>query len=44
MRLRDVAITFALCLALALLWRGWRECSARGGQYVRGLVWMECVR
>jgi hypothetical protein len=31
----------AILLGLAL---GYRQCETSGGQYMRGLFWMECVR
>lgn len=39
-----VAIAVAIVTILAVLVLGAVQCSAGGGQYVRGLLWMECVR
>ena len=32
------------CALGVVLYSGWRSCEAQGGQYVRGLFWMECVK
>lgn len=33
-----------IVIVLVVLAHGWRECNRAGGKYVRGLVWMECIR
>ena len=38
-----VAVAFAL-VVFGFLWSGYSECNDQGGQYVRGLFWMECVK
>jgi hypothetical protein len=40
----NALISFAIIVTLALLVGGERSCQRRGGHYVRGLFWMECVR
>lgn len=35
-----VAVTVAIMVAMGL---GYVECRDAGGQYVRGLFWMECI-
>lgn len=42
--LLNAALLFVVVLAMLLLINGMQECHARGGHYVRGLFWMECVR
>ncbi len=39
-----VAIVVLVVIVGVALWRGRTECNKRGGHYVRGLVWMECIR
>ena len=34
----------ALIVIGSLLVSGYSECSAIGGDYVRGLLWMKCVK
>lgn len=43
-RLELVVLLGVLAVCLVILGLGWRECAAHGGKYVRGLLWMECVR
>jgi predicted cobalt transporter CbtA len=31
-------------IAIALMLRGYFDCSDAGGDYVRGILWMECVK
>lgn len=33
-----------LGFAFGYLWAEWDACTDSGGKYVRGAVWMECVR
>lgn len=37
-------ITVFIVAVLIVLATGWRSCKRSGGTYVRGLVWMECIR
>lgn len=37
-------ILFAIIAVLIALGVGNRRCNAEGGTYVRGLLWMECVK
>jgi hypothetical protein len=37
----SVVIVLVICVALYI---GWRNCRERGGTYVRGLFWLECVK
>jgi hypothetical protein len=40
--------TFAFALAILAIFVaigiGWHDCARRGGTYVRGVVWMRCIR
>lgn len=38
-----LVVILVLVVIFALL-SGWRDCRSRGGAYVRGLFWMECIR
>jgi len=38
-----VLLSTFLIVSCVVLYRGWRACDARGGHYVRGLFWMECI-
>lgn len=41
---RATVLAAAIIGILAVLALGWRSCAQRGGTYVRGVVWMACVR
>lgn len=33
----------AVFVVLAMVGADWQECTARGGQYVQGVLWYQCV-
>lgn len=37
-------LTIAIIGILVLLFNGWRTCTKQGGHYVRGVLFMECIR
>jgi len=40
-RAATALVVLVILLALGF---GWHDCRLSGGQYVRGLFWMECIR
>jgi hypothetical protein len=44
LRALRVLLAVGIIAILVALGIGYRNCARRGGTYVRGLVWMECVR
>ena len=44
LRFWRAGICVVIVATLIALGVGWRSCDRQGGQYVRGLVWMECIR
>lgn len=43
-RVAHALTVLAVLVILVLLFNGWRDCSRTGGHYVRGVVFMECIR
>lgn len=46
-RFKYIRITLLLC-SVVFMWAYWGksylECRDMGGRYVRGLLWMECIK
>jgi hypothetical protein len=43
-RASNIAMIVVVGTVLLCLLSGYRNCTRRGGHYVRGLFWMECIR
>lgn len=43
-RKAEVLISIAILVVFVALWLGWRDCARSDGRYVRGPLWMECIR